>query len=288
MSVDVSVVVVTYNSREVVRGCIDSVRAHTRGVSYELVVVDNASPDGTGAEVARVYPDVRVLHRARNDGLSAAINDGVAASSGTYIASLNPDVRFEDDVLATLAGYLRAHPDVGIVAPQIRDDDCALQLSCCAFPGYSTAIFSRYSLLTRLLPGNRFSRRYLMSDADHDAVRDVDWVSGAALMLPRTVFDAVGGWDAGYFMFSEDVDLCRRVHDAGWRVVYNPRAVVRHTIGVSKHPTARLILARHQSMWRYYRKHMRRNAAVDAITAAGIAARAGATLAAHGVRSLAR
>jgi GT2 family glycosyltransferase len=288
VSVDVSVVVVTYNSRDVVGRCIESVRAHTRGVSYELIVVDNASPDGTGAEVARAYPDVRVLHRARNDGLSAAINDGVAASCGTYIASLNPDVRFGDDVLATLAGYLREHPDVGVVAPQLRDDDGALQLSCRAFPGYSTALFSRYSLLTRLLPGNRFSRRYLMSDTDHDAVRDVDWVSGAALMLPRAVFDAVGGWDAGFFMFSEDVDLCRRVHDAGYRVVYNPNAVVRHTIGVSRHPTARLIVERHRSMWRYYRKHMRRNAILDVFTAAGIIARGVATLAAHGVRSLAR
>ena len=147
---------------------------------------------------------------------------------------LNPDCTSKARCLAPLAAYLREHPDVGIVAPKLLDDDGTLQLSCRAFPGYETALFNRYSLLTRLLPGNERSRRYLMSDFDHMSERDVDWVSGAVLMLPRGVFDEVGGWDAGYFMFNEDVDLCRRVHDAGYRVVYHPAVAVYHTIGVSK------------------------------------------------------
>jgi GT2 family glycosyltransferase len=224
-----------------------------------------------------------VIHRGTNGGLSRGINDGVAASSGAHIAVLNPDIRFDDDALAVLSTYLREHPDAGVVAPKLLDDDGTLQLSCRRFPGYATALFNRYSLLTRVAPANRYSRDYLMTDFDHASTSDVDWVSGAALMFPRRVFDAVGGWDAGFFMFNEDVDFCRRVHDAGHRVVYHPSARLYHTIGVSRHASTRMIVARHRSMWRYYRKHLRGNVGKDAITAAGIAARCSYVLASYGV-----
>lgn len=286
MSVDVSAVIVTYNSAACVGRCLASIRDHTRDVTYEAIVADNASTDGTAAAVAQDHPWTKVVRRPRNDGLSAAINDGVAASAGEYVAVLNPDVRFDTDVLSTLAAYLRDHADVGVVAPKLLDDDGTLQMSCRAFPGYGTALFNRYSLLTRLFPGNRRSRDYLMADFDHASMRDVDWVSGAALMLPRRVFEGVGGWDPGFFMFNEDVDLCRRVHDAGLRVVYDPEAVVYHSIGVSKSRAPRLIVERHRSMWRYYRKHMRGGLARDAATGAGIAARCGLMLGASAVSGL--
>jgi GT2 family glycosyltransferase len=281
---DVSAVIVTYNSRAVVASCVDAIRAHSNGIFCEIVVSDNASDDATADFVAATYPDVALVRRARNDGLSAAINDGVAASSGRNVFVLNPDARVTPGAIATLLQYLDEHPDIGVVGPKLLDDDGTLQLSCRAFPGYATAIFNRYSLLTRLLPGNRYSRDYLMRDFDHATVRDVDWVSGAACMLPRRVFDAVRGWDAGYFVFNEDVDLCRRVHDAGYRVVYVPDAVVYHAIGVSKSASPKLIIERHKSMWRYYRKHVRGNAAQNVVTAGAIGARCAVLLAASGVR----
>jgi GT2 family glycosyltransferase len=278
VSVDVSVVIVTYNSRPVIDACLASLKEHTRGVSFEAIVVDNASRDGTAAHVRDAYAWARVIERATNDGLSAAVNDGVAASTARYVLALNPDTRIDADALSTLAAYLDAHPEVGVAAPKLLDDDGTLQLSCRTFPGYSTALFGRYSLLTRFLPDNRHSREYLLSDFDHASERDVDWASGAALMFPRAVFDRVGGWDAGFFMFSEDVDFCKRVHDAGLRVVYVPDAVVYHAIGVSKRAPARIVVERHKSMWRYYRKHMRGNALQDVVTAAGIAVRCTVTL----------
>jgi GT2 family glycosyltransferase len=288
MSVDVSVVIVTYNSRRVIDDCLSSLKEHTRGVSLEAIVVDNASRDGTVAHIRQVYPWVRVLERAANCGLSAAINDGVSAATGRYAVALNPDTRIEHDAISTLAAYLDAHPDVGVVAPKLLDDDGALQLSCRAFPGYATALFGRYSLLTRLFPNNRRSRAYLLSDLDHTTERDVDWASGAALMFPRAVFDRVGGWDAGFFMFSEDVDFCKRVHDAGLRVVYVPEAVVYHAIGVSKRAPARIVVERHKSMWRYYRKHMRGNVLQDVATAVGIGVRCAVSLAGRVVAGLRR
>jgi len=280
----VSAVIVTYNSRDEVAQCLDSLARHTTRDGCEVVVVDNRSADGTAELVEAGYPWVRLIRSARNAGLSAGINAGVVASSGEFTAVINPDVRFESDVLSPLAAYLREHHDVGVVAPKLLNDDGSLQLSCRTFPGYSTAMFNRYSLLTRLIPGNRWSREYLMSDFDHASIRDVDWVSGAALMFPRRVFDELGGWDDGLFLFNEDVDFCRRVHDAGYRVVYDPAVFVYHTIGVSKAASARMIVERHRSIWRYYRKHLRRNPAIDAATAAGIAARCGALLVAGAVR----
>jgi GT2 family glycosyltransferase len=287
MTVDISVIIVTYNSRDDIGACLTSIGEKTLGVTYEAVVVDNASRDGSADIVRNQYVWARVVEQATNIGLSGAVNAGVTASSGRYVMALNPDARLRDDVLSTLAAYLREHADVGVVAPKILDDDGTLQLSCRAFPSHATAIFSRYSLATRLFPGNRYSRRYLMSDFEHDVARDVDWVSGAAMMFPRPVFDELGGWDAGFFMFNEDVDFCRRVHDAGLRVVYQPEVAVYHRIGVSKRAPARIIVERHKSMWRYYRKHMRGNFFVDAATAAGIAGRCGATLVGGVVREAA-
>ncbi len=284
MNTELSVVVVTYNSRRHIDALLTSLAEHTRGVDYELTVVDNASADGTASYLREVYPSARVIARTTNIGLSGGINEGVRASSGRYIAVLNPDIRFEHDALSVLVAFLREHADVGVVAPKLLNDDGSVQMSCRAYPGYAAALFNRYSLLTRVLPGNRYSRDYLMTGFDHASVRDVDWVSGAALMFPRAVFDELGGWDAGYFMFNEDVDFCRRVHHAGYRVVYEPAAVLYHRIGVSVSAPPKMIIARHRSMWRYYRKHLRGNIALDAITAAGIAARCGVMLVNNAVR----
>jgi len=283
---DVSAILVTFNSRNDVGACLESFARHKSRDECEVVVVDNCSSDGTAGFVESTYPWVRLVRLPANAGLSAGINAGVHASSGDYVAVINPDVRFDADPLSPLAAYLRTHPDVGVVAPKLLNDDGTLQLSCRAFPGYSTVLFNRYSLLTRLMPRNRLSRDYLMSDFDHASIRDVDWVSGAALMFPRRVFDELGGWDPGFFLFNEDVDFCRRAHDAGYRVVYDPDAVVFHRIGISEAASARIVLERHKSIWRYYRKHLRRNPLVDSATAAGIAARCALLLVAGGGRRL--
>jgi GT2 family glycosyltransferase len=274
----VSVVIVTFNSARDIGPCLASIAAATR-VDHEVIVVDNASADGTPDVVRREYPSVRVIERTVNGGLSRAVNEGVRASNGRQVVALNPDTTLAGDAFGVLSAYLHEQPDVGVVAPRLLDPDGGVQLSCRRFPGYATAVFSRYSPVTRLFPRNRFSQRYLMSDYDHAGLRDVDWVSGAALMFPRSVFDEVGGWDDGFFMFSEDVDFCRRVHDAGYRVVYHPGASVYHRIGVSRRAPVRIVVARHRSMWRYYRKHLRGHPLRDAVTGAGIALRCASALA---------
>lgn len=279
--------IVTYNSGAFIGDCLRTLDACTAGVTYEAIVVDNASTDGTADLVAAAFPDVRLVRRETNGGLAVAVNEGARLACGDILVWANPDIRFEEDALTPIVRFLRERPDVGALGPKLVDPDGSVQLSCRQFPGFRTAVFNRYSLATRLLPWNPISRAYLMTDFDHTTVRGVDWVSGAFMALPRRVFDELGGLDEGYFLYNEDVDLCQRVHRAGYRVIYFPEArVVHHIGGSSRHAPLRMIVARHRSMWRYYTRYFRRHPVLDAVTFAGIWARCGYLLAWNGALRL--
>ena len=171
---DVSFVIVSYNACDLLRRCLASVYNHTNGVEFEVVVVDNASQDGTPEMIASQFPRATLVRRATNDGFARAVNEGFAVARGEALLVLNPDTELTSDILQPMLAYLREHKDVGILAPKLLDPDGTLQLSCRAFPSYSAALFNRYSLLTRLFPNNQASRRYLMTDFDHRSITDVD------------------------------------------------------------------------------------------------------------------
>jgi GT2 family glycosyltransferase len=217
--------------------------------------VDNASQDGSADMVAAEFPSLRLVRHSTNAGLSKALNVGIRLSSGEMVVLLNPDTELRDNVFPAMARYLVEHPDVGILGPRIVDEDGSLQLSCRRFPSFSVVFFNRYSLLTRLLPRNPLSARYLMTDFDHSRIAEVDWLSLACWMAPRRLFDEVGLLDEGYFLYNEDVDFCQRVHRAGRKAVYFPEVSVVHQIGASTSTLPnRSVIERHRSMWRYYRK----------------------------------
>jgi hypothetical protein len=269
-------VIVSYNGREHLRECLTSLSRHVFDPDCEVVVVDNASKDGSARTVAEEFPQVRLIALDSNTGFAAGANRGVREAKGEAIVFLNPDSEIESDVFGPMLAYLEARPEIGILAPKLVDEDGSLQLSCRRFPSFATALFNRYSLLTRLLPRNRFSSRYLLTDWDHSSISQVDWVSGACMMVRRSLLDEIGPLDEGYFMYIEDVDLCQRTHRAGYKVVYFPDATVTHHIGGSSRTVAaRSLIARHRSMWHYYKKYMRRNLPVDAAVAAGISLRCG-------------
>jgi GT2 family glycosyltransferase len=268
------VVILNYNSAEHVRACLASLAAGCAGLTYEAIVVDNASPRPGIGRVVRDFPGVHLIQRRRNGGFSAGMNTGLRAARGEALLALNPDTTLAPGAAATLLAMLASDPAVGIVGPRLLNPDGSLQLSCRRFPGFSTALFNRYSLATRLLPGNRYSAAYLMTDWDHTAPRDVDWLSGAAMLLNRRALERVGLFDERYFFAIEDVDLCRRMHRAGYRVVYEPRAVITHVIGGSSRTAPnRVILARHAGMWRYYRTYHSTGPLLDVVTAPAIAGR---------------
>jgi len=169
---------------------------------------------------------------------------------------------------------------------RIVNEDGSLQPSARAFPSHLNAFFNRHSLTTKLFPGNRWSSRYLMTDWAHDEVRDVDWVSGAFMLIHRRAINAVGMLDEGYFFSIEDVDYCRRVRDAGLSVVYYPMTTVRHRVGgSSRHAVYRAMAAHHRGMWRYYRRHMRGNPGLDVLTAGAIAGRFGIHAVSYALRT---
>jgi hypothetical protein len=291
--VEASIVIVSYNGRDFLRRCLASFYHHTKGVDFEVIVVDNASTDGTPEMVVEEFPRATLVRRTENAGFARGVNQGMAVARGEAFLLLNPDTELDADILPPMLAYLRRHADIGVLAPKLLDPDGSLQLSCRAFPGFATALFNRYSLLTRLFGGNRFSRRYLMTGFDHTRTADVDWASAACWLIPRVAFEKVGPLDEGYFWSIEDVDYCQRVHRAGLRVVYFPEVAVRHHIGESAATLpGRTIRERHRGMWRYYRSYLRPQSAparalLDAAVWLGIQARCAAQLMANGLRRMA-
>lgn len=272
---DCSVVIVNYRTDQLLGECLASLKKTTANLAVEVIVVDNGATLAAG-ELADQFPRLQLLQNAANVGFARASNQGIRLARGRHFLLLNPDTVVHEGAVEAMVGHLDAHPEVGAVGARLLDPDGSLQYSCRRFPGYLTIFFGRYALLTRLLPRNRASRDYLYLDWDHQNVREVDWVSGACLMVRREVMERVGALDEGYFLFVEDMDLCRRMRDAGWPVVYLPQAVVTHRIGVSRGPVpAWVVWARHRGMLRYVRKHFRPPGPVAALIAAALGIRAG-------------
>lgn len=275
-SLDCSVVIVNFHTETFLAECLESLEADTGPeAAVEVIVVDN-SATLRGSGLLKRFPWVRSVENRRNVGFARATNQGLRLARGRHLLLLNPDTRLRPGAIDALLRHLDAHPEAGVVAPRLLNSDGSLQYSCRRFPGVFTVFFGRYALLTRFLPGNPISRDYLYLDWDHAAVRDVDWVSGACLMVRREVMERAGPLDDGYFLFVEDMDWCRRIWDAGWRVVYVAHAVVTHHVGASRGPVPpRVVLARHHSMLRYARKHLRLAWPLAAAVGLGLALRAG-------------
>lgn len=273
----VGVVIVSFQCRDLLLECLDSIGRQAPSLLSRTVVVDNASSDGTVEALRLTRPEIRVIEKSRNVGFAAGANAGIRALEDcTVVCLLNPDAILLDSGILAAADYLETHSHAGVAGGRILSAGGTVQASARAFPAHSNAFFNRHSLATKLFPANRWSSRYLMTRWGHDDVRPVDWVSGAFFLIHRRALDLVGVLDAGYFFSIEDVDYCRRVHHAGLEVVNFPGACVQHRGGgSSRHAVYRSMYAHHAGMWRYYRKHLRGNRLLDALTFAGIAGRLG-------------
>lgn len=257
MSIDVTVSIVNWNTREELRECLRTLLAQDASASAEVIVVDNASSDGSADMLRSEFENsVQLIVNDTNRGFGAAHNQSIARSSGRFVLLLNPDCRIpEADAIGKMTRYMDANPDVGMLGPKVLNPDGSLQYSARRFPRMLAGAF-RHTALGRLFPRNRFVREYMMIDWAHDQVRDVHWLSGAALMVRRETFEQIGLLDEGFFMYVEDVDWCRRAHQAGWRVVYYPMATVEHRIGASSDQNpVEMIRQHHRSMLRYFLKY---------------------------------
>ncbi len=283
---DLSTVVVHYRSLATLPTCLEALRRATQGMASETVVVDNASGDGLAAWLAREAPGARLITNAENVGYARAVNQGIAATGGEFVLVMNPDCFLDPEAARTLLEFARRRPRLGIAAPQLLDGRGAIEYSARSFPDAFSFLFNRYSMLTRWFPHNRFSRRYLLTDWDHRTARDVDWVSGACMLVRRAAIEAVGPMDDGFFMFNEDVDWCRRMGLGGWTVSYVPDAHAVHEIGASRRRvSSRVILERHRGMIRYFHKHHPTHPVVAFFADSFILLRAGLMLTANALKS---
>ncbi len=241
----VSAVVVNYKTAALTLACVATLRAE--GVD-EVVVVDSASGDDCGERLAAADPAAVFVPLGRNPGYGPAVNAGVKRTGAPVVIVSNADLTVQPGTVAALASALAADPGLAVVGPRIDRPDGTRYPSARAFPSLLDALGHGFAGL--VTTDNPWSRRYLR--AGQEAAGPTDWVSGAFFAARRAAWDEVGGFDEGYFMFSEDVDLCWRLHRAGWGVAYEPAGVVTHLEGASRATAPyRMIVAHHRSLLRY-------------------------------------
>jgi GT2 family glycosyltransferase len=253
----VALVIVNYNAGAELRTALESVATEMEGRPWEAVVVDNASEDGSGEAVGAFEPRPRLIRNATNVGFGRGVNQGVGASSAPFILVMNPDCRLIPGAMTTMRLELEAHPRCAVVGPRILDPDGSVQGSARGDPDMLTGLFGRTGPLRAFLPATAAARRNVVSGEIDRQGAAVDWVSGACMLIRRSAFDQVGGFDPRYFLYWEDADLCRRLRAEGYEIRYAPGATAVHRVGHSSR-TARegSIRAFHASAYLYYTTHV--------------------------------
>lgn len=262
MSADrlVSVVIVNWNAGSSLASCLGSLFDCHPGLDLSVTVVDNASTDGSPEMMQTGFPRVRLLHNVSNRGFAAGCNRGLSEAdpSSPFILVLNPDTRFESNVLVPLTEFLEANPDVAAVGPRVVGEDRTLQRGCRRREPSPVTMLSRSLGLDRLFPRSRLLAGYSYGDLPADRAHPVDSLSGSCMLIRREALERVGRFDERFFMYAEDLDWCRRARETGYRLYYHPAAELVHTRAVSsrKRPLARLWWINHTAV-QYIRKHRR-------------------------------
>ncbi|MFO7947042.1 MAG: glycosyltransferase family 2 protein [Armatimonadota bacterium] len=280
-----AVIIVSWNVCEDLKTCLGSIFENNPGEDYQVIVIDNNSTDGSVQMVQEQFPQVTLIENETNAGFAAANNQGLRYADTEYYLLLNPDTIVPEGAFRMLLDFAEQHPEAGAVGPRQVYPDGTLQYSCRRFPTITAAMF-RHTIFGRLFPRAASPQWYLMADWDHAEPREVDWVSGAAMLIRHEALEDVGYLDESFFWGSEDVDYCFRMHKAGWNVMYTPEPVIIHAIGKSTDqvviPT---IIRTHRGMHRLYSKHLATNPLSRALVTVGVWVRAGLLIISHRLRS---
>ena len=274
--VDLSIIIVSWNVCSLLRRCLASIFACASsdpesdstwylaesdltsaggGYRFEVLVINSASRDASVTMVRREFPGVRLYDSQVNLGYAQGNNLGIEKSLGQYVLLLNPDTEMVGDALVKMLGYMHTHPDVGVLGPQLRWPSGSVQSSRRRFPSLGTA-FAEGTFVQRWFPDHPALKRFYCVDQPDDGVSEVDWVTGACLLVRRQAIDQVGKLDESFFMYSEELDWQKRIRLGGWKIIYCSSAQVIHHEGKS---SEQVVVARHiwfqSSKVRYYRKH---------------------------------
>lgn len=250
---ELAVVIVNYNTGDYLERCLASLERCRGDIETDVLVIDNASRDGSHTRAVAQHPWTRLIENPTNVFLSPAWNQGIRETDAPYVLLLNPDTEWWKGSLADFVRAAREHPRAGIIGPLIRNPDGTVYPSGRPFPSVLDAV--GHAFLGTAAPRNRFTRRYHLQGWDRTTEREVDWVSGACMLLPRTAFDEVGVFDESFLLYGEELDLATRLHAAGWSVLFTPEVEIVHEIGISTGRSRRTLRTHSASIYRYYRKH---------------------------------
>ena len=252
---NLSVVIVTWNTKDIVQECLESLKEQAQRSDTEIIVVDNASSDHTPELIQKHCPWVKLVQNDTNLGFAGGNNIGVRLSKGKYIALVNSDVVVPKDCLEKMIQYMEQHPDIGMLGPKMLLKDGSLGQSCMGFPSIWNW-FCRAFALDRLFKSSRLFGGFLMTHFQYDRVIDVDVLTGWFWMVRREALDRVGLLDERFFMYGEDIDWSKRFHEAGWRVVFYPEAEAVHYCGASSsNAPTRFYVEMSRANMQYCRRH---------------------------------
>jgi GT2 family glycosyltransferase len=230
---DVSIIIVNWNTVDILRGCLFSVYLQTHDISYELIVIDNASSDGSAEMVKQEFPQVTLIANSKNRGFAAANNQGMQIAIGCYVLLLNPDTIILDGAIQKSVAFADKHPDIGVLGCQVWLNENEIQKTCFSFPTLWTALVQEIGLL-HMFPQSRIFGRTNYGWWDRKSEMDVDVVSGMFMLVRQEAIQEIGLMDEAYFVYAEETDWCFRFQKAGWRCVFSPIAKIIHLDGGSK------------------------------------------------------
>jgi GT2 family glycosyltransferase len=223
----ISVIVVNWNTKDLLRECLASVATHLSERRHEIIVVDNASTDGSAIVVANEFPHVRLVCNTENLGFGRANNQAMAIGRGEFFLLLNSDARLLDASIAGLLEVFRRDSSVGVVGPRLENESRQLQPSAFRFGSVPLLLIEELGIY-KLLGRPRVSRLFLGGYWDHASERPVDIVAGACMLIRKEVFESTGGFDPRIFLYGEEEEWCQRIKAAGWKIIYSPLATVLH------------------------------------------------------------
>lgn len=250
----VSIIIVNWNTRELLQQCLQSIADETK-IEYEVFVVDNCSSDESAAMVRNNFPAVRLIENESNRGFAAANNQAMHQAKGKYILLLNPDTKILNHAIDKTAVFLDENPDVGLVACKLLNSDRTLQKSVGNFYSFwGTLLENR--LLPQILPDSLWLARTMPSFWDHEAQRDIDWARGAYLMAPKNIVEEIGLLDEQFFIYGEEIDWCWRIKQNDWRIVFLPTAkIIHHGKAASEQRRKEMFVQNYKSFYIFLKKH---------------------------------
>jgi len=252
---DVSIIIVSWNTRYILCDCVASIYAQTRDIKFEVIVIDNASTDGSAEMVRTKFPQVVLVENSENRGFAAANNQGIAIARGQYVLLLNSDTLVLDQAIAKTVSFADAYPETAVIGCRVLNPGKTLQPTCFMFPSILNMFLSS-TYLYKLFPRNKFFGRERMTWWNRDDIKEVDVVTGCFMLIRQKAIQQVGIMDEQFFMYGEETDWCYRFKQAGWKVMFTPNSEIIHLGGQSTAQKSReMIVELRLSILKFIKKH---------------------------------